>query len=154
MEKKICFVCLGNICRSPTAEGLARYLKQKESYEWLTQIDSAGTGAWHVGEAPHPTMRKVALQQGVDLSGLRARQVKQEDFLDFDYLIAMDTQNYYDLMAIKPENSHAEVIQLLPSVEMGEDVPDPYYGGEDGFLNTYRIIKDALEVFLRRLAGQ
>jgi len=146
----ICFVCLGNICRSPAAEGIAR--KLKDQYPSVGNIDSAGTGPWHVGEAPDKRMQQTAAQFGVDISGLRGRQVKSEDFSRFDYLVAMDDDNYRTLKAMEPKGvNRAKVIKLLAPFGGGE-VPDPYYGGNDGFERTWKIIEEGVQTLFDALS--
>jgi protein-tyrosine phosphatase len=128
-------VCLGNICRSPTAEGVLRDLAAREAPDLSLDIDSAGTAAYHVGHAPDPRSRRAALARGIDISSLRARQVVLADFSRFDLLLAMDRENLRALEAMRPAHSRAEVRLLMsyarqPAVS---EVPDPYYGTERDF---------------------
>lgn len=134
----ILFVCLGNICRSPAAEGVA--LALRNDFPWLDSIDSAGTGPWHVGEAPHGPMRKVAQEFGFNLDALRARQVSQADFFAFDVIIAMDRQNLADLQALQPQNSRASLRLLLEN----QDVPDPYGKSLDSFRDCFELIRQGV----------
>ena len=131
---KIVFVCMGNICRSPTAEGVFRNLVQKGGFEDRFEIDSAGTGDWHVGNPPDERAQQSALNRGIDLSSLRARQITKEDLIYFDTIVAMDMDNLNQLKAMAPE-SHQHKIRLLLefSDSTKREVPDPYYGGEHGF---------------------
>jgi protein-tyrosine phosphatase len=130
---KILFVCLGNICRSPTAHGvlLKKLIDRDIDY---VDIDSAGTAAYHIGKSPDDRTQQVASSKGYDLSSLRARQVVKDDFYEFDYIFAMDDSNYQDLVSIAPVGSTATITKALSysSLEV-DDVPDPYYGGNDGF---------------------
>ena len=131
----VLFVCLGNICRSPTAEGVFRHLLAQEGAAGMIRVDSAGTGAWHVGEAPDARAQAAALERGIDLSALRARQVSADDFRLFDHVLAMDDSNLTDLAALCPSPYRSRLRLLLdfaPHVEERE-VPDPYFGGDDGF---------------------
>jgi len=152
---RVCFVCLGNICRSPTAEGVMRHLLQVERLEDAIEVDSAGTSGWHEGEAPDARSREEAQRRGFDLQG-SARQVRQEDYHRFDYLLAMDRSNLEWLTANRPPDARAE-LRLLRSFEPGAppdaEVPDPYYGGEEGFRDVYDLCERAcrgLVVHLRQ----
>ena len=145
---KILFVCLGNICRSPTAEAVMR--KLVEARDLSIEIDSAGTAAYHIGKSPDDRSQQVALKRGIDMSGQRARKVAENDFYEFDFILAMDKANYRDLLAIKPSNANADVLLFLNEFgSMGyEEVPDPYYGGEQGFELVLDLLEDACEQFL------
>jgi protein-tyrosine phosphatase len=142
---KICFVCLGNICRSPAAEGVARSMLSH--YPQIASVDSCGTGGWHVGNPPDKRMQKTALSMGVDISSLRGRQLSLQDFYEFDYLVAMDSQNYADIQSMAPANAKAKVVKLLDYTTTKGDVPDPYYGGEDGFHRTFSLITQGVRCF-------
>lgn len=151
---RICFVCLGNICRSPTAEGIFRHLLRERGLEGKAEIDSAGTGAWHVGKPPDRRAAAEASRRGIDLSG-RARQFEPEDFDRFDYVIAMDEMNASDLAAIAPSKGARERIRLLRSFDReapsGAGVPDPYYGGDRGFREVFDICESACAGLLDHL---
>lgn len=151
----VLFVCLGNICRSPLAEGIFLHLAHEADAGRHFTVDSAGTGAWHVGERPDPRSLEVAERHGVDLPG-HARKVTEEDFRRFDHIVAMDRSNLRDLEALRPEDATA-VLQLLrdhdPDAGNGE-VPDPYYGGEDGFDRVYEMVHRSCRVFLDDLMGE
>ena len=132
---RVLFVCLGNICRSPTAEGVFGRLLQTEAPDLKVEVDSAGTADYHIGDAPDPRSQRAALRRGIDLSGLRGRQVTARDFTEFDFILAMDRDNLRDLEAIRPRNSPARVglfMEYAPETGVLE-VPDPYYGGAEGF---------------------
>ena len=149
----VLFVCLGNICRSPTAEAVFRALCQREGLEGRIRIDSAGTGAWHIGEAPDRRAQAAARQRGVDLSALRARTVVAEDFQDFDYLLAMDQDNLDALEALRPAGFSGQLgLFLAYAPQCGETaVPDPYYGGEDGFGRVLDLVEEASAGLLSEL---
>jgi protein-tyrosine phosphatase len=133
---RILFVCMGNICRSPTAEGVFSALAQDEGVD--VDVDSAGTGGWHVGAAPDERATAAAAARGIELTG-GARQVRVQDFDEFDLIVAMDADNVAGLQQVAPDGEAAEKIRLFrefdpEAVAAGDlDVPDPYYGGPDGF---------------------
>jgi protein-tyrosine phosphatase len=145
---RILFVCMGNICRSPTAEGVMRALLREEGLETTVELDSAGTGGWHAGEPPDARATEAARRRGVVLEGA-ARQVTPADFDDFDLLVAMDRENLRELLAIAPSEEGAEKVRLLrefdpASADAGDlDVPDPYYGGERGFERVLELVTAA-----------
>jgi protein-tyrosine phosphatase len=128
-RKRVLFVCLGNICRSPTAEGVLRHLAAKEAPGLALDIDSAGTADYHIGAPPDPRSQHAALKRGIDISGLQARQVAADDFARFDLILAMDAENLRELRALQPRNSRAAVKLFLDYArDLGlRDVPDPYY---------------------------
>jgi protein-tyrosine phosphatase len=122
-------VCLGNICRSPTAEGVLRHFAAKQAPQLALEIDSAGTADYHIGAPPDPRSQRAALRRGIDISGLKARQVAADDFERFDLILAMDAGNLRELQAMRPRNSHASVklfLEYAPDSAL-RDVPDPYY---------------------------
>lgn len=138
----ILFVCMGNICRSPSAEGFfARALAQSLCRE-LISIDSAGTHSYHVGHAPDTRAIDTALGLGVDISHLRARKVSADDFYKFDLIVAMDRSNFEDLRAIQPADSTAELTMMMKYHPQGRpaEVPDPYYGGIEGFTQMCELL--------------
>lgn len=148
----VLFVCLGNICRSPLAEGIFRDIARKRDLLDRLQIDSAGTGAWHIGNPPDPRSIKIASQHGIDLSQQKARQLSEADFSRFEFIFAMDRDNLRHLSAHKPAESSATLSLFLEYAGLGqEDVPDPYYGGGDGFQRVYRMIDAASSRILDRL---
>jgi protein-tyrosine phosphatase len=139
---RVLFVCLGNICRSPLAEGVFRSLVRSGGLDAHYDIDSAGTGAWHVGEAPDRRSIAVALKNGVQLTGA-ARQVEAVDLEDFDYVIAMDRENLGNLRALARKHGGSAAVHLLREFDPDpgdQQVPDPYYGGEDGFDHVYAMV--------------
>ena len=143
--QRLLFVCLGNICRSPAADGIARAMSARQKLDW--QIDRAGTGAWHIGNPPDQRMTIAAANRGIDLTPLRARQVDPEDFLRFDHVYAMDESNLADLEQIRPPNGTAALKLFLQS----DDVPDPYYGGDDGFEHVLSLISERMESLFETL---
>jgi len=146
---RILFVCLGNICRSPTAEGVMRHLLRERGLDDEIEVESAGTGAWHVGEPPDARSAAAARRRGIELSGA-AQQAVVEDFDRFDLLVAMDRSNLRDLLALAPdEEARAKVRLLLDDA----DVPDPYYGGERGFDDVLDLVHDACERLLDEVAA-
>ena len=148
----VLFVCLGNICRSPTAEGVFR-VKAEQAGAQIT-IDSAGTADWHVGKAPDPRSQAAAAKAGYPISDLRARQVTPDDFGRFDYILAMDSSNMDNLLAMQPKNSQAVVKLFLEfSDQAVTDVPDPYYGGADGFETVISLVEDACDGLLEHLTS-
>ena len=144
MPVRVCFVCLGNICRSPTAEAAMRQLVDDADLAAAIEIDSAGTGAWHVGESPDRRARAAGKQRGLDVRG-QARKVVLEDFDRFDYIVAMDRSNRTDLQELAPSDTAHDKIALLrsydPTSPTDAEVPDPYYGGGDGFERVIDICK-------------
>ncbi len=144
------FVCLGNICRSPLAEGAMRAAAESAGAD--ITIDSAGTGDWHVDSAPDRRAIAVAAQKGEDISGLRGRQVRKSDFHDFDHVIALDENNLRDLRALRPDDATASLSLLLDHVpgREGAAVADPYYGDESGFLETWCEVTEAAQHLLRK----
>jgi protein-tyrosine phosphatase len=133
--RRVLFVCLGNICRSPTAEGVFRHLLRQEAPELQVEVDSAGTADYHLGEPPDLRSQRAAMRRGIDLGGLRARQVTSADFARFDLILAMDRANLLELEAMRPKNSRARVRLFLEyAPELGRlEVPDPYYRDASGF---------------------
>jgi len=146
---RVLMVCLGNICRSPTAEVVFRNEVSKRQLEHLFDIDSAGTGTWHIGEKPDKRARAAAALRELDLAPLQARTVAADDFHNFDYIFAMDATNLSDLKAIEPANAKASTQLFLtwPDKQEGRDgyreVPDPYYSGEEGFELVLDLVEAA-----------
>lgn len=156
---KILFVCLGNICRSPTAEALFRVLVQKEAPHLDVWIESAGIGGWHVGEPPDKRAQAAARRRGIDMSAMRARQIAADDFSRFDLILAMDRENLTELRRRAPPSLRERVRLFLEFVDDRDfdDVPDPYYGGETGFeqvLDLTEVAARGLLEHLRRSAAR
>lgn len=153
---RILFVCLGNICRSPTAESVFRVIAARELPQLALSVDSAGTAGYHVGEAPDRRMREAAARRGYDLSSLRARVVAPRDFETFDLILAMDRQNLRTLQRRAPASARARVRLFLEyAAEVGsEEVPDPYYGGDNGFEHVLDLIEAASRGLCEALRAQ
>ncbi|MCG8391537.1 MAG: low molecular weight phosphotyrosine protein phosphatase [Pseudomonadales bacterium] len=153
MTVSVLFVCLGNICRSPTAEVVFRQRVQAAGLEDRIRIDSAGTGDWHIGKAPDPRTRSAAQRRGYQMDSLRARQVSARDFDDFDVVLAMDDANLADLQAMRPAQFGGVLGRFLDYARHASvrEVPDPYYGGEDGFDRVLDLIEDGAEGLLDSL---
>lgn len=141
----VLFVCMGNICRSPLAEGVFRHKLERRGLGAQFTVDSAGTGGWHVGAPPDPRSRAIAADNGVALAGA-ARRVSTDDFDRFDHLIGMDADNCRDLIRMGAPS--AKVRRLLE-----HDVPDPYYGGDDGFRTIWTLIEAGCEALVEELAA-
>ncbi|MBI5451528.1 MAG: low molecular weight phosphotyrosine protein phosphatase [Gammaproteobacteria bacterium] len=143
---RVLFVCLGNICRSPTAEGVLSAMVQARGLEKVVHIDSAGTHAYHIGKAPDIRSQQAAARRGIDLSMLVARRVARSDFETFDYILAMDNENLDNLLAMCPDQALQRKISLFlryaPHLETRE-VPDPYYGGDSGFERVLDLVDAA-----------
>jgi len=157
---KLLFVCLGNICRSPTAEGVMRDLVRREGLEDEIEIDSAGTGAWHVGSAPDARASAAAAACGVVLEG-QARKVTPEDFEQFDLILAMDGSNLHDLKELVEDDQQRTKVRLMREFDPASeglsdlDVPDPYYGGDSGFADVFDLVTAACEGLLAQIrAGE
>ena len=143
---KILMVCLGNICRSPLAEGILRS-KLDENYF----VDSAGTGNWHVGQPPDKRSVAVAKKYGIDISQQRARQFSPKDFEDFDLIFVMDESNFEDVISLTENENHKSKVKFILENPENKNVPDPYYGGEEEFETVYRILDDATNEFITKL---
>jgi protein-tyrosine phosphatase len=156
---KVLFVCLGNICRSPTAEGVFRQLLSQDAPDLLVEVDSAGTADYHIGEPPDLRSQRAAMRRGIDLGGLRARQVTPADFSYFDLILAMDRGNLLELESMRPNNSRARVelfLQYAPDSGRLE-VPDPYYrdaGGFEEVLDLTAAASRGLLAALQKVAQQ
>lgn len=150
----VVFVCMGNICRSPTAEGVFRHVVDQRGLSNQIFIDSAGTHAYHVGEKPDSRARATANNRGIDLSSQRARKIKVQDFEQFDYVIAMDRSNYQNLTHFHDDlqtSNDRSNLYLFMSFATGwdnEEVPDPYYGGDKGFETVFDMVQSASEGLL------
>lgn len=151
--KRILFVCMGNICRSPTAHGVANKAIINMGLEGIVEVDSAGTHGYHIGELPDPRTREAALRRGIDLSGLRARKVVSADFEQFDLLLAMDRDNLALLKRHAQPRQHAKLGLFMDYSSRfdTDEMPDPYYGGEDGFELVLDMAEDAVRGLLEKL---
>lgn len=152
--KKVLFVCLGNICRSPTAEGV--FLKMLADHKLQNiHVDSAGTGGWHVGEAPDPRTVHHAKNRGYDLSPLRARQFKADDFDQFDLIVTMDESNKENVLRLAKNETHREKVKHLTSFcdihQNVLEVPDPYHKGDEGFEYVMDLIEDACTQLIKKI---
>ena len=161
MEKRrVLFVCLGNICRSPLGEGLLRHHAARRDLSHLVEVASAGTGGWHQGDPPDHRSIAVARNYGIDISGQRARQLSEDDFDTFDLIFAMDRSNLRDIVNRAPHNSSADIHLFMDFVGgVSRDVPDPYYGDAGDFENVYATLdegcRNLLDILFRQriLAG-
>jgi protein-tyrosine phosphatase len=149
-------VCTGNICRSPTGEGVLRHVASARGLADRVRVASAGTHDYHVGDAPDPRTMKHASKRGYDLSSQRAAQVSRDDFNDFDYILAMDRTHLRALRSMQPAGSKAKLGLFLEASGKwkGEDVPDPYYGGVEGFERVLDMVEEAAERWLDRLEAE
>jgi len=154
-KHRLLFVCLGNICRSPMAEGAFRRVAEDEGVLHLFEIDSAGLGDWHVGQAPDRRAQAAARNRGIDISGQSARQVTHADYARFDLLLAMDSSNYEELTQLAPNSARHKVRRFLDFAPQAEttDVPDPFYGGSEGFDHALDLIEDAARGLLADRLG-
>ena len=153
---RILFVCLGNICRSPTAEVVFRAVAQRDAPDLVLEIDSAGTAGYHVGELPDQRTRQAAARRGYDMSALRARVVEADDFEHFDLILAMDRENLRALERRAPAHARERIrlfLEFAPEAGIGE-VPDPYYGGPNGFEDVLDLIEAASRGLLEHLRRQ
>jgi len=155
-QLRLVFVCMGNICRSPTAEGVFQRKLEERGLTDRVEIDSAGTHSYHVGSAPDARAQATALQRNYDLSVLRARKFEAQDFADFDYVLAMDRSNYEDLSRLMQGGDRGRLHLFLQfSRNFKEtEVPDPYYGGDAGFEHVLDLVEDASEGLLDHLCEQ
>lgn len=150
---RVLFVCLGNICRSPTAEGVFRGVVERAGVMAHVEIDSAGTHAYHIGEPPDHRAQAAARRRGVDLSGLRGRRATRADIEHFDYVLAMDGENYENLLAIAPPDLEGKIQLFLDYAPQRpeREVPDPYFGGDAGFERVLDMIEEASHGLLAHL---
>ena len=156
-DVSILFVCLGNICRSPLGEGVLAHRLEEEDLSNRVRVDSAGTGAWHQGEPPDPRSTEVAIRHGITLRG-RARRVSVEDFHEFDYILAMDRTNLEDLRHLESQGEGGALLTLFrefdPQQDGDLDVPDPYYGGPDGFDLMFDMVDRTCTAFVKHLLSE
>jgi len=152
---KVLMVCLGNICRSPTAEVVFRHQLASRGLDKHILVDSAGTGSWHIGHPPDARAMRAALERSYDMSALRARQVVPADMAEFDYIFAMDRQNLNDLLDICPDTYRDKLSLFLHHGNSDvEEVPDPYYSGADGFELVLDLVEDASAALVCLLAAK
>jgi len=156
-EYSILFVCLGNICRSPLAEGVLRHQLEQQGLIDRVRVDSAGTGAWHVGERPDPRSMEVASRHGIELPGT-ARRVTESDFFEFDRIFAMDTSNLRNLRSMEHGLEADASLELFrehdpEATDEDRDVPDPYYGGAGGFDDVFEMVERTCRVIVDQIAG-
>lgn len=140
---KVLFVCLGNICRSPTAEGVFRKILEESALAEAIMIDSAGTHAYHIDQPPDHRAQQAAARRGIDMSALRGRQAMARDIEEFDYVLAMDRENYHNLTRLKGERENIRLFLDYSENFADDEVPDPYYGGLNGFERVLDMIEDA-----------
>jgi protein-tyrosine phosphatase len=151
---KVLFVCMGNICRSPTAHGIFRHLVRESGLEPLIEIDSAGTHSYHVGAPPDQRALETARGRGVDIGDLRARRAEAGDFVYYDYVLAMDMDNYRSLLRICPPTMKQKLMLFMDfAPDLGyREVPDPYYGGQRGFDQVFDLVEAAAQGLLDEIA--
>lgn len=150
---KLLFVCLGNICRSPSAENIMRYLIEKEGLSDQIVCDSAGTASYHLGEPPDRRMKAAAEKRGIKLEG-KARQFQPSDFEKYDLILAMDRDNYWSLVSLDPEKKYRDKIKMMCNYAKSypdQEVPDPYYGGTEGFNHVIDLLLDACSELLESI---
>jgi protein-tyrosine phosphatase len=149
----VLFVCLGNICRSPLAEGILIHALRDKGLENQVRVDSAGTSNYHIGDSPDPRTMRNARENHVILTS-KARQFSEDDFKNFDHILAMDTSNYQNILRLDRGERYEHKVRLLrefDSQDKGADVPDPYFGGEDGFAEVFEIVDRSVRAFLDHL---
>ncbi|MFP4288088.1 MAG: low molecular weight protein-tyrosine-phosphatase [Bacteroidales bacterium] len=152
---KILMVCMGNICRSPLAEGIMT--EKQKKYNLDIEVDSAGTGAYHVNEPPDPRSVEIAMDYGIDITHQRARMFTVEDFERFDKIFVMDHENYAHILAMAKNQDHKNKVDLIMNnAYPGKNmlVPDPYYGGDDGFKNVFMMLDEACETIAQEIFSQ
>ncbi len=155
MVQKILFVCLGNICRSPAAEGIFNQKIKERDLENFFVVDSAGTGSWHVGNLPDKRMRAAALSRGIELTS-RSRQIEENDLYQFDQILVMDKDNLEAVKSLtndnkNPVNSKIKLILSYSKKSQLDEVPDPYYGGQNGFDKVLDLLNDAIDELINSL---
>ncbi len=146
---RVLFVCLGNICRSPMAEGVMRDLVEKIGLSDEITVDSAATSGWHVGEAPHKGTLSKLKEYQISTTGIKARQLQESDFEQFDYIVGMDSSNVRNIREMLGQPDHPKIFRFLDLTPHKKDVPDPYYTGD--FQETYDLVKEGCEVLLKKI---
>ena len=150
--KRILFVCLGNICRSPLAEGILRNKGVENNLDII--VDSCGTEAYHQGESPHPRSIAIAKKNGIDISMLKARKFALTDFDSFDHIFVMDKSNYADVLNLASSSANHRKVELILNLletTKNQNVPDPYYGGESGFVEVYDLLDASCDAIINKL---
>jgi protein-tyrosine phosphatase len=147
---KLLFVCLGNICRSPLAEGIMKHKIAEQGLDW--EVDSAGTGGWHAGDLPDSRSIQVAQKHGVDLTYQRARKLRSIDYETFDRIYVMDSMNYQDVKRLANEDEYHKIELIMNEVEPHRNinVPDPYYGEGDGFEHVFQMLDRACDAIIKK----
>lgn len=156
MKTRVLFVCLGNICRSPTAEAVMCKMLQDRGLDRWFEVSSAGTGNWHVGEAPDARATEAAKERGYEMSDIRARQILENDFKHYDLVLAMDRSNITNMRRVCPSGCLSKIGLLMDYVPQAvlDEVPDPYYGGEDGFSLVLNLLEDACDNLINTVCAQ
>lgn len=145
---RVLIVCLGNICRSPTAHAVMQQRLEEAGLAQAVEVDSAGTGDYHIGKPPDSRAQQAACDRGYDLSALRARQLTPSDFEEYDYLLAMDLSNLENMIRLAPEDKLEKIHLMLSPLGSDREVPDPYFGGEDGFSEVLDLVESACDLWV------
>jgi protein-tyrosine phosphatase len=152
---KVLMVCLGNICRSPLAQGILEKKVAENNLE--VEVDSAATSDYHIGDAPDPRSISKAAEYNIDISAQQGRQLQKSDFTEFDRIFVMDTSNYSNTVALTKEVAEIDKVEMILNLinpNSNQSVPDPYFGGEDGFENVYRLLDAACDVIIEQLKNE
>lgn len=146
---RVLFVCLGNICRSPMAEAVFKNRLDRYGLTGKMEVDSAGTGNWHIGKKPHPGTLRILEDNGISAAGLKGRQLQKEDFDGFDYIVGMDQTNIEDIRLMLGQPDHPKILRFLDLTDHLKDVPDPYFTGDFG--ETYGLVSDGCDALLTKI---